>query len=1117
MKKITFTYFIMLLLMLFASSTYAQKSVSGTVTDDTGEPLMGATILVEGTTNGTITDIDGNYALDGVSDAAVLIISYVGKSEIRETVGPRNSIQVSLGSSIGLDEVVVTALGIKRNERSLGYSVGRVDGESIDRVAQENVLNSLSGKVSGVAINSTGAAGSSVSMVIRGASSLSSDNQPLFVVDGVPVSNTVNNITQVGRDNRVDYGNAISDINPSDVESVTILKGPSAAALYGSRAGNGVVLITTKSGTAQKGMRVTLNTGAVFDNPAVYLPFHSTNATGVRPYTPTTNPYPGGQLVIEEGSAAGIGPRLDQGYSAIQWNSPLDDNGNPIPLPLVSHADNVKNFVQTGITNTNSLAISNNNDLLSYRLSFNNMNSRGLVPNSDLFKNYLNFASTANITKNIKISSNVNVGRTNSNSRPSGNRGSNPLEWAYKVSPHIDIRDLEDYWVPGQEGLQQKSQAIGDYNNPYFLAYEALNSFTRDRLYGNVRADWQITPKFSLMARYSLDRFDEQRETKIANSYAQDANGVYGLTNIERTERNTDFLATYTTDISDFSVTASAGGNVLYIQGQNSRAATQERGSGLIIPGLYTLGNIAPGNLDFASSTSEQAVNSLYGLVNLGYRDMIYLDVTGRNDWSSTLPEANRSYFYPSAALSLLLNNMIDMPNVDLFKVRAGWAQVGNGTTPYRLYNTLSDFGAWDGITRLGASSVIFNENLLPELATSTEFGVDLKLLNNRVRLEATYYTSENENQIFNSQLVSSSGATAQTINAGLVSSKGWEFMFGGTPVRNQNWEWDLNFNVYRNRTTIEELAPGVDRIEFWRDAKGGAWTFIGETIGDIYDAELVKVTDESSPYFGWPILDDEGSWQDIDDQDTKNKIGNFNPDFNLGMQTSISYKNFSLNMTFDWRKGGQFVSQTFRYSESDLKTQRFLDQLIVPDVPQDQIPQWLKDNASEYITDGINIVGGPGPEYGGQPLEFGVVINDGVFNPGVIADYDDDGNITGYRENLGGPGTAYIPYADNYPWSFTEAATFDADFLKLREISFGYSIPTNLTRSLGIQNANISVYSRNVMLWTKAKVGIDPETAFQQESGVQGGSGIQFKQGIERYNVTPLTIPIGIKLGVTF
>lgn len=1104
----------------FAGKNF-DKTIKGKVTSKIdGAALPGVSIVVKGTQVGTSTDATGNYSIN-VNDAskAVLVFSYIGHETQEVVVGNESVINVDMAEGVEtLGETVVTALGLSREKRSLGYAVAEVQGKDISRVAQENVLNSLSGKVPGVTISSTGGTGSSVSMIIRGATSLSNDNQPLFVVDGVPIANTLNNISQVGNDNRVDYGNAISNINPDDVESVSILKGPNAAALYGSRAGHGVVLITTKNGSKAKKMTVSVNSSTVFDRPYKYLNMHSKFATGILPFTPDNNPYPGGVLMIDEGSAGGVGPELNKGYKAIQWNSPTDANGKPIPTDLVSHPDNVKNFVRTGITTTNGVSISNSNDLVTYRLSYSNMSNRGIIPNSDLFRNSLNINSSVRLSKKLTLSTNLDVSRNNSNNRPATNRGTNPLQWAYAVSPHIDINDLRNYWVPGQEGLKQLSQGPGAYNNPWFLAYEVNNSFVRDRVFGNVKADWQITPHLSLMGRYALDTYREERQTKIGNSYTNDSRGGFGVINLSRFERNADFLLTYKRDISDFSVSVSGGGNTRYQKNTDMTTATKN-GTGLIIPGLYTMSNIAPANLSYGSAMYEKAVFSVYGLANLGFKDMVYLDLTARNDWSSTLPKANRSYFYPSASLSVLLNEMFPIANqISLLKLRGGVAQVGNDTNPYSLLATLGNAGAWDGITRLSKSGQILLPDLKPEIATSYEYGLDLNLYHNRIRLSATYYQVENRNQIIPTKLPGSSGFTSKNINAGLLVSKGLEFTLGGTPIDKNGWRWDINANWSKNRTTIKSLSDGLEFYTLWTDAKGGAWTYVGDKIGDIYDAELVTVQDKSSPYYKYPILDENGSWQSVSASKTRNKIGNFNPDFTMGLQTSLSYKGFSLNMSFDWRQGGDFVSQTYRYGESDLKSQRFLDNLINPNgMTGDQLRNYLVDN-NKVVVNGnkFNIVGGPTKEYGGFPFEYGGNTYDyAVFNPGVIAQYNEGGEITGYTENLGGKDTKYIPYGDNYPWDFTRAATFDASFIKLREVSLGYDLPSGFVKRLGLQNANVAVYSRNIILWTKAKIGIDPEQAFQQESGAQAGT--QFKQGIERYNVTPWVMPIGFKIGLTF
>ena len=1109
---------------LSISTMVAQtRTITGKITassDGTGIP--GVNIQVKGTQKGTSSNASGAYSLEVSGASLALSFTSIGFDAQEIKVGNRNVVDVEMTSSTQeLNEVVVTALGIKREEKSLGYSVGKVAGKDLNRVITENVLNGLSGKLAGVSINATGATGSSVSMIIRGAKSLSNDNQPLFVIDGVPVINTLNNIGQVGNDNRVDYGNAISDLNPDNIESVSVLKGPSAAALYGSRAGNGVVLITTKTGAKSKKMTINVNSNTVFDNPFKYLDMHSKFATGILPFTPGNNPYPGGILSIEEGSAGGIGPELDKGYLAYQWNSPKDAAGKSIPTELKSYPNNFKNFIQTGITTTNGFSISNSTDAATYRISYSNMTNRGLIPGSDLFKNSIDLATSLNLTDKIKLSTNFDFSRNNSNNRPASERGSNPLQWAYAVSPHINIMDLKDYWVPGREGLQQKSQAIGNYNNPWFLAHEVKNAFERNRFFGNAKLDYQINKEFSLMARYSLDTYGETRETKIAPSYTGEKNGAYGLTTLSPSETNIDFLATYAKSLQDFSLSLSVGGNA---RNSTNRFISESSrgGTGLVIPGLYTLQNIATANIQYSSSQSKKVVYSAYGMANVGYKDMIYLDLTARNDWSSTLPVDNRSYFYPSASLSVLLNEMFQIPNnrIDLIKVRAGVAQAGNDTNPYALFNTLGLAEPWAGVTRLSKPGSILLPDLKPEITTSMDLGLDVTMYRNRLRFSGTYYTVENRNQIIPTTLPASTGFSSKNINAGLLVSKGIELTLGGTPIDKNGWRLDLTTNFYKNATRIEELSEGLNFYTLWTDAKGGAWTYVGDTIGDIYDNELVVVKDQSSKYFGYPILDGDGSWQRIAASNTRNKIGNFNPDFILGLQTSLTYKNWSLNMTFDWRNGGDFVSQTYRYGESDLKSQRFLDNLINPGtMTGDALRNYLVANQETMIKvngNQFNIVGGPTKEYGGYPFEYGgKVYPNGVFNPGVIAQYDGKGNITGYEENLGGPNTRIIPYGDNYPWDFTRAAMFDASFVKLREVSLAYELPSNVVKKLGLQAANFSVYSRNIILWTAAKIGIDPETAFQPQAGAQAGT--QFKQGIERYNVTPWVIPVGFRLGLTF
>ena len=1086
---------------VFEKEAHQQEiEVTGKVTDaQTGDPLPGVNIVVEGTTIGTTTDMDGNYSIEASADA-MLIYSFVGYQRQNIEIAGRQNIDVELTPTVEeMEEVVVTGLGISREKKSLGYSVSQVGGEDASRVTHDNVINSLSGRVTGVSISSTSSApGASVNMIVRGQTSLAGDNQPLFVIDGIPVNNELSsNAAEMGSRNYVDYGNAISDLNPEDIESISILKGPSAAALYGSRAGDGVVQITTKSGRTDEPLNVQLTTGVEFKQPYRFYEHHNQFAAGYRPTPP-----PGVDIPqLDEASTYQMGLPLDKGNEAIVYDVEKEDW---VQKELVSYPDNFKNFVQTGITNNNNLSITGGSSNSNYRVSVTNMTNKGIIPNSDFNRSGLNLSGGYDITNNLTISTNVNIGKTHSDNRPAQNRGTNPLHHVLYHPAYHDITKLKDVWSEGQEDIQQRM--IPDHNNPYWLAHEVENSFFRDRIMGNLQLDWQITSGISLMGRATTDRYSEERETQIPWSYTREPKGYYGLQKIYKRENNAEFRATHDKDLGGFSVNTSVGGNIMY---RHNTFYQNESTAGLTVPGLYNVDNINPLSLNYNNSLYRKAIYSVYGKATLGYEDMLYLDITGRNDWSSTLPEENRSYFYPSASLSVLINNMIELPSsVSLLKLRGGWAQVGSDTDPYRLQATLYNAGSWGGTPRLNTPGHLLNPDLKPEIATSREFGTDIALFENRLRFEGTYYTDEKENQILNVNMPISSGYGSRIINAGLVESEGWEAGLGFTPIKSNILNWDMNFTFTRQRTKIVELAQGVEHYQLWSDAKGGAITFVGEEIGIIRDRAIRTVTDETSEYYGWPLLDSEGFYQSLPEKPAEmDIIGNFNPDFTLGMQTSVSYKDFTLNMNIEWRKGGDFVSQTYRYTESDLISQRWLDEVLINMKEISDIPEHLRSNPEKYIK-GLQIVGGPTEEMGGFYNEYGDWgAYDGTFNTGVYGEYDEEGNLIGYVENLGDPEkTKFIPASNNYLWSFTRAATFPADFLKLREISLSYQVPINQV----FESLSISLYSSNILLWTKAGIAIDPENAFQPGNG-------RFKQGIERYNVTPWTVPIGIKLNIGF
>jgi len=1069
------------------------------VSGDDNSGLPGVNVVQKGTSNGTVTDIDGNYTLEVPGPESVIVFSSVGFLTEEVTIGNRTVIDVTLSSDItSLQEIVVTALGIKRETKSLGYSVGEVDSEELTTVSQDNVMNSLAGKVAGVAINQTGGAGSTVSVVIRGATSLTTDNQPLFVIDGVPMSNSLNNVAENGSGNQVDYGNAISDINPDDIASMTVLKGPSAAALYGTRAGNGVIIITTKSGSGAKKLGVSVSSSTLFERPTKLLDFHYKYANGGRNST------------LDEGSAYWGGPQLDAGIISEQW-------GYDSPTELKSYPNNMKEFLQTGITSTNSIALTGGNDKGDFRISYANMSMKGMIPNNDRFNNSLKTNLNYKILDKLSFNSNITLNRTNSNDIPStGDRRNNPLQEVYATS-YIDVNLMKDYWEEGQEDVQQNRLPTGD--NPYFIAYGMSNSFVRDRVYGNLSLTYDFNDNFSLMVRSAMDTYNESRETIVPFSADRMPKGNYTIQDIFYQETNSDFLASYKEVNDNWDINVSFGGNIMNRKGNNSSIGSgSDRRNGLVIPGLYNVGNIPLDNIRVSSSQYEKAIYSLYGLASIGFKGMLYLDVTGRNDWSSTLPESNRSYFYPSASLSWLANYTFALPeNISLLKARAGWAQVGNDTDPYSLEQSLG-IGTWNSLTTQSVSSTLLNPDLKPELATSLEFGIDFNMFDNRLRFSGTYYTMDNENQIFSVPLPRSSGFSSKLINAGLINSKGIEISLGGTPIRNLNGlTWDINLNFTQNSTTVEELTDDLEFIQIWSE-NAGAYSFVGDKIGDIYSYGIAQVKDPNSEYYQWPII--EGTeWVRLRDTEDWEKVGNFNPDFMLGMQTSLSYGRFMLSASFDWRQGGEFVSYTYRYGESDWKSQRQIDQLIPGgSMSTDELVSYLKSNPDEYIIPQVGRyprVGGHTAETGGFPLDDGG--NDGAFIPGVIqvagADTPDDFSDDVYEEHLGDDGTAIIPITDTYPWSYNKNITFDASFIKLRELSLSYRLP----KVLGIENANFAVYTRNLMVWNAAKIGIDPERAFQANGGTQGNTTSQFKQGFERQNVMPWSASLGFKLNFNF
>lgn len=1070
-------------------STPSSILVRGKVNDDKGNSLPGVNVLLKGTQQGTTTDSEGRFSFTVPDENAVLVFSFVGYEKWEERVGSQTFIEVVLRESTEvLQEAVITAMGIRREKRSLGYSVGNVSGDALTETPQNHLLNALAGKVAGVQISQMGGTvGSSVNIVIRGANSLNGDNQPLFVIDGVPVANQLNNAFE-----KADMGNPISDINPDDIENISVLKGPSAAALYGSRAGNGVILITTKSGASQKkGIGVSLNTSTVMDFPYRYVGVQNKFGSGNN-----------GAHLFQEGENPSWGPALDAGEEWVQWNS----NGQK--APLVSYPNRFKDFFKKGWTHTQNAAVSGNYEKGNFRVSLGNMSNSGIMHNTDLSRLTLGFNSTYNLTHRLRATANVGITQTSSKNRPiiDGER-TDPIRSLYEMGSQVNILDLKDYWFPGSEGLLQKKYKEKQ-NNPYFVLYENLTGFKRDRTVGKLQLDYDLTDDLSLQARYTRDSYTEFDESKIAFDNFEQPQGGYTVASKYRKEENIDLMLSYQKTFSDsWSLSAMAGVNRLnqdYQSVVNSAAQ-------LTLPGLYTISNGAPGSVTYNSFVSRKVLYGVYGSASLGFKDIVYLDMTARNDWSSTLPKENRSYFYPSVSLSTIISDMVNLPSWFSFaKARAGIAQVGNDVNPYSLNQTFSTGLDWGAAKKMFMGGIMRNPLLKPEIATSLEIGADVKFLNNRIGVEGTYYTLNNRNQVLAITVPIESGASSKMINAGMVQSKGWEIGISTTPVIAGDFRWDFNATLSRNRTYIKKLADGIEYFPFVSYNGAEVRTYVGGEIGDIYMRPMLTVKDPNSPYFGYPILTNTGFYQTDNDVNNMVRIGNFNHDVMIGIQPTFHYKSFSLYANIDWRQGGEFYSNTMMFLGHNGMLEETLSGL--PYDPNRPIEEQIKEDPSAYFGKWI---GGRNAEFGGLPWpEQNNRVQDASLNIGVRSGgVDADGN-TIYIENMGGPSTVWLIPFNAYRYShrpFPDRNLYSATYVKLREIAFTYHLPNQFLSRVRLQRASLSVVGNNLFTWTKAGIGIDPERAFRQS---EAGAWIQ---GIEYYNVMPWTGSVGLKLNVGF
>ena len=1042
-----------LFLVVASLSAIAQQRISGTVTDvGNGDALIGANVIIKGTTIGTVTDFDGKYEIEA-SPGDILVLSYVGYTDQEIEVGNQSVMDVTMSLGNTLDEMVVTALGISREKKALGYSVQEVDGDALNKHNESNIVNSLSGKIAGVQVQGTGNLGGSSRIVLRGAGSISGNNQPLFVVDGIPIDNSnYATFTQAygSRDDsygNADYGNAAQDINPNDIESVSVLKGANAAALYGSRAANGVILITTKKGKAGENMKVDVNLGVTFDKAFDFPELQNEYGGGqVQEFTIGADGIPQQNITTDES----WGPRLE-GQMVRQWDGV---GGGGEVRPWVAHPTNYEDFFETGLTTNANVSISGAKDNTTYRFSYTRFDQEGIVPNSELQRNLIGL-NLGTKWKKFDLSVSGNYMQAKAQGRPSTGGSSDNLTYNMVIwtQRQLDLERLRDYKNP--DGSQKTWRTSGfdrtnvRANNPFWLAFEDVQDDNKDRLYGNITLKYNITDKFSIQGRIGQDWYEDHRRDRraVGTRYTP-----YFITDdLTFREVNTDVLANYNTDVSDdFSINLSAGAAVLKRNRTRLHQATQ---GGLTLPGVYSLENSVDRPL-IAYQPRKKEIQSVYGMASLGFKNTFYLDLTARNDWSSTLPADNRSYFYPSATASIIFSEIIGKNDILSFgKVRFGWAGVGNDTDEYSINYTYNSGAAVGGLPVFTVPNSLPNADLKPEQTTSLEFGLDLRLFKNRVGVDFTYYNATTKDQIFPVQTTSTFGFNSRIINAGEVKNDGIELALDVDAVRTRDLNWNIGFNFAKNNNELISLTDDINNIlvtTFY--ASGPARVFYEHKVGQpMYSVYSTRIARDAQ---GRALIQDEsgGNPGAYVSADTAAFFGSILPNWTAGITNSISYKGLQLGFLIDMQDGGVYYGRGFQtalYAGTPIET--------------------IANNQREV----------------------GVVL-EGVHADGTVNDINLDSQ-TYNRLKRRTPG---------------DHTTFDASFVKLREISLGYNLPSSVVDKTPFSRLGITVVGRNIaFLHRNTPKGYDPESVGNASGNIQG----------REYGALPTARSIGINLNIGF
>ena len=1059
-------YLTILAVVACISMLAAQQSISGTVKDLAGEPLIGASVLVKGTTSGTVTDFDGFFKVGVENDDAVLVISYTGFTSKEIPINGQSVIDVTLEEGVTLNQAVVTALGVTRDEKSLGYAVQQLDGDELTKARESNVVSAFTGRVAGVQINSNNSGlGGSVSVLLRGATSITGNNQPLFVVDGTPIANS--NFNSSGTANASsgrDFGNAIQDINPDDIANISILKGGAAAALYGARAANGVVLITTKSGKNRNGLGVTINSGVTMQNVAVLPSYQNQYGGGYNldfqtfEFDPAAHPAEweafDGQLTPNYNADESWGPRLD-GTPVRHWDSWYPGETFGELRPWTANPDNVRDFYETGATYTNNVAISGGDEKSNFRLSYTNLNQGGVYPGSQLDRN------TFSINANTKVGDRISVGvsgtyvATNGEGRPGvgyggfGNQINVQTNFNQWFQRQLDIDRLANFEQPDGSPRTWNLRSPTNrgalfWESPYWVVNRNLNFDQRDRLFGNVSLSYEITKGLSITGFARSDYYDFTSNDRIASGSASDL-AFYELRSRRNRENNFELLLEYDKTFGDFSVNANLGGNIRKEDFQSSSARTD---GGLSVPGLYTIEASInrPSRTDFRS---QRRVNSAYGRVGVGWKNLLYVDVTARNDWTSTLSSDNWSFFYPSVSTSFVFSELLPGNSILSFgKLRAGVATVGNDTDPYNTQNVFTATDFFGSNPTFAVPNTQRNPDLTAEEIATWEIGLDMRFLRDRISFDVTYYDIESRDLIIPLDVSGATGFNATFVNAGKITNQGIEASLFVTPIQKENFAWTIGANLARNVNEVVELAEGQNTLTL------GNWgprftATVGQPYGTIWADGFTRNDD------GERLVGEEGLFLREDFEPR----GSAYPDWTGGIINDITLFGFNIGTVVDFRRGGSLYSVTNRYGEYS----GILESTV-----------------------GVN---DRGTDWRLPIAEGGGIRSDGVKEDGT-------------------PNDVYIR-ADEYFKQFVnrrEAYIFDASFVKLREVSISKNIPAGWLANLPVQSARVSLIGRNLAILHRNAPNIDPESA-TSNSNIQG-----FENG-----QNPSVRSVGFNLNVKF